>query len=62
MRQRFVRGTRLTATAVLTIDGIAASTVVQGSMTKQLYLEFLEKQVVSHIVFTTPSTRHKTNT
>jgi len=62
MRQRFVCGTRLTATAVLTIDGIAASTVVQGSMTKQLYLEFLEKQVVSHIVSTTPSTRHKTNT
>ncbi len=60
MRQRFVRGTRLTATALLTINGIAASTVIQGSMTKQLYLEFLEKQVVSHTV-TLSITGHKTN-
>ena len=41
MRQWFVRGTRLTATALLTMDGITTSVVVKGSMTKQLYLEFL---------------------
>ena len=49
MRQQFVRGTCLTATALLTMDGITTSVVVEGSMTKQLYLEFLEKQVVSYI-------------
>jgi transposase len=54
MRQRFVRGTRLSGTALLTTDGIVASTVVQGSMTKQLYLEFLENQVVSHGFFHLP--------
>src|SRR5271168_4370906 len=46
MKQVFVRGRRLSATALLTIDGVAASTVVEGSMTKVKYVEFLEQQVV----------------
>lgn len=49
MRQRFVRGTRLSATALLTVDGILASTVVEGSMNREMYLDFLEHRVVSDI-------------
>ncbi|KJA25110.1 hypothetical protein HYPSUDRAFT_102826, partial [Hypholoma sublateritium FD-334 SS-4] len=46
MRQRFVRGTRLSATALLTVDGILASTVVEGSMNREMYLDFLEHRVM----------------
>ena len=46
MRQRFVRGHRLSATGLLTIDGIVVSKVVEGSMTRDLYLDFLEYEVV----------------
>ena len=49
MRQRFVRGTRLSATALLTVNGIVASTVVEGSMNREMYLDFLEHHVVSVI-------------
>ena len=55
MKQRFVRGTRLSATALLTVDGIVASMVVEGSMNREMYLEFLEYHVVSsikHVPFT----------
>jgi hypothetical protein len=40
MRAQFVRGHRLTATALLTVD--VGSKVVEGSMTRDLYLNFLE--------------------
>lgn len=50
MRQRFVRGHRLSATALLTVDGIAVTKVVEGSMTRDLYLQFLEYEVVSHTI------------
>jgi hypothetical protein len=46
-RQKFVRGPRLTATGLLTCQGMLASTVVEGSMHRDQYLEFLEHQVVS---------------
>lgn len=46
-KQPFVRGRRTSATGLLTLDGITARTVVEGSMTKQLFLEFLEFDVVS---------------
>jgi len=46
MKQKFVRGRRYTATALLTTEGIMASKVVEGSMTKELYLDFLEHDVV----------------
>lgn len=46
MHQCFVRGTRLSATALLTVNGIMASTVVEGSMNREMYLEFLEYRVV----------------
>ena len=50
MKQKFVRGRRLTATALLTTEGIAASRVIEGSMTSALYLDFLENDVVCHII------------
>ena len=46
MKQRFIRGHHLTATALLTVEGIAVSKVVEGSMTRDLYLKFLEQDVV----------------
>ncbi|KIJ94204.1 hypothetical protein K443DRAFT_29882, partial [Laccaria amethystina LaAM-08-1] len=46
MRQCFVCGHRLSATGLLTIDGIVVSKVVEGSMTRDLYLDFLEYEVV----------------
>ena len=54
MKQRFVHGTHLSATVLLTVDGIVASTVVEGSMNREMYLEFLEYHVVSveHLLFT----------
>ena len=46
MKQVFVRGHRLSATALLMVDGVVASTVVEGSMTCTKYVEFLELMVV----------------
>lgn len=47
MKGVFVRGKRLSAEGVLTVDGMIASTVVYGSMTRELFLEFLKHEVVS---------------
>jgi len=54
MKQCFVHGTCLLETVLLTVDGIVASTVVEGSMNREMYLEFLEYHVVSveHLLFT----------
>ncbi|KAF7336106.1 Transposase domain-containing protein [Mycena venus] len=46
MKQKFVRGTRLTATGLLTLDGIIANKVVEGSMKREDYLEFIEHEVM----------------
>ena len=48
-KQVFVRGRRTSTEALLTLDGIVAGTVVEGSMTKELFLEFLEFNVVSDL-------------
>jgi hypothetical protein len=48
-KQVFVRGRRTSTEALLTLDGIAAGTVVEGSMTKELFLEYLEFNVVSYM-------------
>lgn len=45
--QPFVRGRRTSTEALLTLDGFVAGTVVEGSMTKELFLEWLEFNVVS---------------
>ncbi|KAJ7223645.1 hypothetical protein C8J57DRAFT_1094301 [Mycena rebaudengoi] len=50
-QQKFVRAHQLTAEALLTVNGIAASTVVEGSMHRDQYLEFLEHQVVCECRF-----------
>jgi hypothetical protein len=48
----FVRGWRFSATGLLTIDGMILNTVVEGSMTRDLFLEYLEFSVVcSCLVF-----------
>ncbi|PPQ82244.1 hypothetical protein CVT24_012928 [Panaeolus cyanescens] len=46
MKGVFVRGRRFSATGLLTIDGMVTSTVVEGSMTHQSYLGFLEHSVM----------------
>jgi transposase len=52
-KAKFVRGRRLSTEALLTLNGIVACTVVEGSMTKALILEYLEHNVVSDIVLFT---------
>lgn len=47
MRGAFVRGRRVSGEGLLTLDGIVASTVVEGSMTRDKFLYFLEHSVVS---------------
>jgi hypothetical protein len=44
--QVFVRGRRTSTEALLTLDGIIAATVVEGSMTQELFLEWLKNIVV----------------
>ena len=46
-KQVFVRGRQTSITGLLTMDGMVAGTVVEGSMTKVMFLEFLEFMVVS---------------
>ena len=49
MRGVFVCGQRVSGEGLLTLDGIVASTVVEGSMTRKKYLHFLEHSIVSTI-------------
>ncbi|KAF7969547.1 hypothetical protein HWV62_26949 [Athelia sp. TMB] len=50
-KQVFVRGRRTSTEALLTLDGIVAGTVVEGSMTRAMFLDFLELQVVSAYIY-----------
>ena len=54
MKQCFVHGTHLSATTLLIVDGIVASTVDEGLMNREMYLEFLKYHMVSieHVLFT----------
>ena len=47
MRGVFVHGWRVSGEGLLMLDGIVTSTVVEGSMTWEKYLYFLEHSVVS---------------
>jgi transposase len=49
-KQVFVRGSRASLEALLTLDGIIARTVAEGSMTKDTFLEYIEFVVVGHLV------------
>jgi len=42
----FVRGRRFSAEGLLTIDGMVSNTVVEGSMTRERFLQYLEFTVV----------------
>jgi hypothetical protein len=46
MKGVFVRGRRFSAEGLLTLDGMISSTVVEGSMTHALFIEYLEFMVV----------------
>jgi transposase len=49
---KFVRGRRTSTEALISLDGIVACKCVEGSMTKELFLEWLEFNVVSiHCIF-----------
>ena len=48
----FKRGRRTSTEALLCLDGIVACKAVEGSMTKQLFLEWLEFNVVSILILT----------
>jgi transposase len=50
-RTKFVRGRRTSTEALLSLNGIVACKSVEGSMTKELFLEWLEFNVVSITVF-----------
>ena len=45
----FLRGRRVSTEALLSIDGIVARTVVEGSMTREMFLDWMEFDVVSAI-------------
>lgn len=47
----FVRGRRFSALGLLTIDGMISNTVVEGSMTRVMFLEYLEGSVVCFSLF-----------
>ncbi|KAF8235920.1 hypothetical protein L208DRAFT_1253972 [Tricholoma matsutake] len=42
----FVRGRRFSAEGLLTVDGMVSNTVVEGSMTRARFLEYLEHSVL----------------
>jgi hypothetical protein len=46
-KTKFVRGRRTSTEALISLDGIVACKCVEGSMTKELFLEWLEFNVVS---------------
>lgn len=45
----FVRGRHFSAEGLLTIDGMVSNTVVEGSMTRDRFLQYLEFSVVSFL-------------
>ena len=49
MRGVFVRRHRVSGEGLLTLDGIVTSMVVEGSMTREKFLYFLEHTVVSNM-------------
>jgi transposase len=58
MKQVFVRGRRVTAVGCLTLDGIIAGHVVEGSLVRNTYLEFLEHSVVFVLLTTLIALSH----
>ncbi|KAH8801808.1 hypothetical protein DL96DRAFT_1476038 [Flagelloscypha sp. PMI_526] len=50
-KQVFIRGMRLSGTGLLTVDGMVASTVCEGSMTATKFADFLVESVVQFLSF-----------
>jgi hypothetical protein len=50
-QQVFIQGRQTTITGLLSMDGLVAGTVVEGSMTKAMFMEFLEFIVVRTVKF-----------
>jgi len=50
MKGVFVRGRRLTAVAALSIDGIVAGHIIEGSLRRADFLSFLEDAVVCFLL------------
>ena len=46
----FVRGRRFSVEGLLSIDGMISNTVVEGSMTKARFMQYLEHSVVRYIL------------
>ena len=46
----FIRGRRFSVEGLLTIDGMVSNTVVEGSMTKARFAEYLEHSVVRQFI------------
>jgi hypothetical protein len=44
----FVRGHCFSAEGLLTIDGMISNTIVEGSMTRARFIQYLELDVVSY--------------
>ena len=42
----FVRGRRFSAEGLLTVDGMVSNTVVEGSMTRAMFLAYLEHSII----------------
>ncbi|TFK35643.1 hypothetical protein BDQ12DRAFT_611537 [Crucibulum laeve] len=42
----FIQGQHFSVEGLLTLDGMVANTVVEGSMTREMFVHFLEHQVV----------------
>jgi transposase len=51
-RRAFIRGKRYSILPVLTLDGIIAHDVIEGSVNTERFLSFLEEHVVSNFDFT----------
>jgi transposase len=50
-QQVFIQGRQTTITGLLSMDGLVAGTVVKGSMTKAMFMEFLEFTVVCTVKY-----------
>ena len=50
-RQVFMRGCRVSTEALLTTDGMVAGTAVEGSMTKEMFIEYLALNMARLLLF-----------
>ncbi|PPR05263.1 hypothetical protein CVT26_012410 [Gymnopilus dilepis] len=57
-RMSFLRGTRYSILPALTIDGIIALDIVEGSITKEKFLEFLRRDVRSVVIMDNCAIHH----